>query len=100
MPDQINFERFQTRGRFEVSRSGNASPWMVVDRIDGCCVDFQTRRDAEAEARFCREYVKTWGDIDLATYPWDLKTPLRYEPWAGREWNRHWLNEDGSPKAG
>lgn len=92
--------RFRARGRFYVIRSENNPPWMLIDRIDGTCVDFRTRREAEDEARFCREYVQKWGDIDLATYPWNLDTPLRYEPWEGRDWNRPWLNDDGGLKAG
>lgn len=85
--------KYQVRGRFYVDPSENIPDgWMLVDTLDGCLVDFDTKTAAMTAARFAREYVRKWGDIDLAMFPWDLDQPLNYDYWEGRE-PRPWMEK-------
>jgi len=59
------------RGRFYIERDDDGM-WNVIDDIEGFCVAFETKREALANATFCREYVRKWGWINLASYPYDL----------------------------
>jgi hypothetical protein len=85
------FKQFQTRGRFVVEPSENIpGGWMLVDTLDGCLVDFESQMQAKKAATFARAYVKKHGDIDLASFPWDLDTPYNFDDWEGRDprpWN-------------
>lgn len=72
------YRRHQPRGRFYIER--DLDGWELVDALDGYCVTFETRARAQEARRFAAQYVRKWGDIDFATFPYDLTTPLRYEP--------------------
>lgn len=58
------------RGRFSIEH--NDDGWCVLDHQHSSVMCGDTRREAEAEAKFCRAYVKKWGDINFNSYPWDL----------------------------
>lgn len=76
-----DFKKHQTRGRFHASRGpveDGRQWWDLVDTLDGYCVTFFTRVEAEDAAKFARAYVKKWGDIDLGSFPYSLDTPLSY----------------------
>lgn len=54
----------------------------------GTLIGADTRAKAEYVARFAREYVKQWGDIDFGSFPYGLDSPLNYEDSTDRPW-RH-----------
>lgn len=51
----------------------------MVDNLDHSNLGFPTKEAAEAVASFARAYVQTWGDLDLASFPSTLDTPLHYD---------------------
>lgn len=85
-----SYKPYQTRGRFYLEESENIpGGWMVVDRLDGCLVDFENFTQASDHAAFFRAYVKKHGDIDLLTVPYSLETPLSYDEGIDK---RGWLS--------
>jgi len=81
----MTYKLYQTRGRFFVAPSENIDGgWMLVDTLDGTLVDFRCRNHANKAARFARAYVRKHGDIDLASFPYELDQVYHWEPWEGR----------------
>jgi hypothetical protein len=72
----MNASRSKVRGRFYIER---VDGWTVVDsapHADGGCLSWDTKREAEGAARFAREYVRKWGDIDFQSFPMSLDEPF------------------------
>lgn len=78
---EAQFKKYQSRGRFIVEPGGRDDErrlWDLIDNLDGYCVTFFTRKDANDAKKLARSYVEKWGDIDLGSFPYDLNTPLSY----------------------
>ena len=71
----------KVNGRFFVTKEDG---WQTVDSLDGSVISHETRKQAEECARFARLYVKAHGDIDFASFPYSLLSPLHYDEWEGR----------------
>jgi hypothetical protein len=59
------------RGRFIIERDDDGM-WNVIDDIESLCVGFNTKREALDAAKFCRDYVRKWGWINVSSFPYTL----------------------------
>lgn len=95
----MSYLPFRPRGRFYLvdTREGGDG-WTLADDLDGSCVSFANRAQAEAAAGFARAYVRRHGDIDLQAFPYRLTSPLSYahaDPFSNGRSSRPWGLRDG-----
>jgi hypothetical protein len=88
LPDEdATYRPYQWRGRFVVEPIGpRGEGWNLIDDLDGGCLEFHTKAEAEAAATFARAYVRKYGDIDLNSFPYDLESPVSYAEDTERPW--------------
>jgi hypothetical protein len=59
------------RGRFYIEKDDDGQ-WNVIDDLEALTICFDTKREAEDVATFARQYVRKWGGINFASFPYDL----------------------------
>lgn len=62
------------RGRFIVNRDMDGG-WLVLDDLEGLIIETATKAGALDLAQFARAYVRRWGCIDFASFPYILDQP-------------------------
>ncbi len=67
--------RVPLRGRFYLDDSSEDG-WQVVDSKWHGTIGHGAKTWAEGVARFARQYVTRWGDINFQKFPYSLETPL------------------------
>jgi hypothetical protein len=59
------------RGRFYLELDDD-KVWNVIDDLEGLTVGFDTKREALEAAKFARAYVRKWGGINFAAFPYGM----------------------------
>lgn len=65
------------KNRFYTQKSDDGGYDLVDDKW-GMVVNFRNNLQATESAKFARDYVRKWGDIDFSCFPYDLDTKLKY----------------------
>lgn len=66
----------EIKNRFYVEKADDGGYDLIDDKW-GMVINFENKTSAGHAAKFSRDYVKTWGDIDFSRFPTDLNTPLK-----------------------
>jgi hypothetical protein len=51
----------------------NEDGWTLVDNWRGETVAFETKKDAANARAFANHYIRAWGDINFASFPYSIQ---------------------------
>lgn len=92
IPDDWRQRRMMPPRSARFTVEGERGDWQVIDWAYATTIGgFERKEDAEDAKRFSKEYVKSHGDIDFTTFPYDLSEPLFYD--RPEEIERFWERE-------
>lgn len=74
---QIKKNPSEIKNRFYVEKADDGGFDLIDDKY-GMVINFENKTSAEHAAKFSRDYVKVWGDIDFSRFPTDLNTKLQF----------------------
>lgn len=66
----------EIKNRFYIEKSDDGGYDLIDDKW-GMVINFENKTSADHAARFSRDYVKIWGDIDFSRFPTDLNSKLQ-----------------------
>lgn len=66
----------EIKNRFYIEKADDGGYDLIDDKW-GMVINFENKTSADYAAKFSRDYVKTWGDIDFSRFPTDLNTKLQ-----------------------
>ena len=66
----------EIKNRFYIEKADDGGYDLIDDKW-GMVINFGDKTSANSAAKFSRDYVRTWGDIDFSRFPTDLNTPLK-----------------------
>lgn len=91
---RLIFKPYETLGRFVLDSTDEG--YQVVDLMTSGTIGSYSHRKAKAIAKFCRQYVFQWGDIDFHSFPYSLDLELSYDSVGGGD-NRPWYFGKNAP---